>query len=313
MTELTDWLRQALSQAGRGWQSFWFEPQPMYALGLVRIAFGALVMVWTLWLLPIRDDPLGPDGITPEQPSVPHTWGVFAVWNSDGAILVGIIALFIAAVAMLVGWHSRIAAVIVFVLILSFERRSPLVFNSGDALLRIEAVLLAISPCGAALSLDRRRRTGSFWSDQTRPRWPIRLLQIQLSIIYLAAAQVKLAGQHWLDGTAVSYVLRIEDMKRIPLPHWLVTNALAANAMTWTVIAVELAIGILVWSRRWRPWVLTAGIVMHLVIDATIQIGIFSYAMYILYLAWVPAETVRTMPERLRQSRWRPKSVNRIR
>ena len=305
-------VRRGLSAAGRGWQAFWFQPQPAYPLGLVRIAFGALVIVWTLWLLPIRGALLGPNGVVPAQPSIANTWGLFAVWNTDEAILIGLVVLLIAAIALLVGWHSRIAAVVVFVLILSLERRNPWMFNSGDALVSIEALLLALSPCGAALSLDQRRRTGAFWSAQTRPNWPIRLLQVQFSILYLAAVQVKLTGQPWLEGTAVSYVLRIEDMTRIPLPQWLVTNALATNAMTWSVIAIELAVGILVWFPRFRSWVLSAGIVMHLLIDLTIQIGIFSYAMFVLYLAWVPAEWVRTLPDRLRQRRERYR-VNRIR
>lgn len=303
MTETAHPVHRGLSAAGRAWRSFWFEPRQMYPLGLVRIAFGALVIVWTLWLLPIRGDLLGPDGVTPAQPSIPSTWGLFAVWNTDVAILIGLVVLLVAAVALLVGWQSRVAAVVVFVLIVSLERRSPWMFNSGDALIRIEALLLALSPCGTALSLDQRRRTGTFWSAQTRPNWPIRLLQVQFAIVYLAAVQVKLAGQPWLDGTAVSYVLRIEDMTRIPLPHWLVANALAMNAATWAVLATELALGILVWFPRCRPWVLFAGIAMHLMIDMTIQIGIFSYAMFVLYLAWLSPETVKVLPDRIRRLR----------
>ena len=33
-------VRRGLSAARRGWQAFWFQPQPAYPLGLVRIAFG---------------------------------------------------------------------------------------------------------------------------------------------------------------------------------------------------------------------------------------------------------------------------------
>lgn len=305
MTELSVSARRGMASAGRAWQSFWFEPRQMYTLGLVRIAFGALVIVWTLWLLPIRDAMLGPGGVTAEQPSIPQTWGLFAMWNTDAAILAGIIVLLVAAIALLVGWHSRIAAVIVFVLILSLERRNPWMFNSGDALMRIEALLLALSPCGAALSLDQRRRGEPFWSAQIRPNWPIRLLQVQFSIVYLAAVQMKLAGQPWLNGTAVSYVLRIEDMKRIPLPQWLVTNGIAMNVATWGVIVIELALAILVWFPRWRPWVLIAGIVMHLTIDLTIAIGVFSYAMFVLYVAWLSPDTVKSLPDRVRHLRRR--------
>jgi hypothetical protein len=300
MSSVARSIRQRLTGFGQRWQSFWFQPQQMYTLGVVRMAFGALAVLWGLWLLPMRYGLMDANGVTPTQPSTPHTWGLFAVWNTNGAMLIGIVVLVLAAFALLVGWHSRLAAVLVFILILSFERRSPLAFNGGDALVRIEALFLAISPCGAALSLDQRRSAGSFWSAQTRPNWPIRLLQVQLSIIYIAAAQAKLAGDPWLHGTAVSYVLRLEDMQRVIAPEWFATNALAMNMLTWGTIAIELAIGILVWFPRFRPWVLAAGVLMHLLIDAYVQIGIFSYAMFVMYLAWLSPETAKLLPQKLR-------------
>ena len=57
----------------------------------------------------------------------------------------------------------------------------------------------------------------------------------------------------------------------------------------------------MVWFPRFRPWVLSAGVLMHLMIDIHIQIGIFSYAMFVLYLGWVRPETARTLPDKLRQ------------
>jgi Vitamin K-dependent gamma-carboxylase len=300
MTNVTRAVRRRLTVIGQAWQSFWFQPQPMYTLGVVRMAFGALAILWGLWLLPMRDGLLDANGVTPTQPSTAHTWGLFAVWNTNGAMLIGIVVLVLAAFALLVGWHSRLAAILVFILIMSFERRIPLAFNSGDALVRIEALFIAISPCGAALSLDQRRTTGSFWSAQTRPNWPIRLLQVQLSIIYIAAAQVKLSGEPWLHGTAVSYVLRLEDMQRVIAPEWFAMNALAMNMLTWGTIAVELAVGILVWFPRFRPWVLAAGVLMHLLIDAYVQVGIFSYAMFVMYFAWLSPETAKLLPQKVR-------------
>lgn len=304
-------VRRRLSAVGRAWRLFWFEPQAMYPLGLVRIAFGAVALLWALWLLPMRNGLLDAHGVTPTQPSDAHTWGIFQIWNTNAAMLIGIIVLLLAAFALMVGWHSRLAAVVVCVLILSFERRASWTFNGGDVLMRIEALFLAISPCGAALSLDQRRRTGRFWSAQTRPNWPIRLFQIQLSLIYLSAARTKFAGETWTNGTAVSYALRIEDMQRVPLPHWFVTNALAMNAMTWGAMAIELAVGILVWWPRCRPWVLSAGVLMHVMIDVHIQIGIFSYAIFVMYLAWISPETVKHLPDKLIRARRRRRKVDR--
>ncbi|MDT5010763.1 MAG: hypothetical protein QOH57_2380, partial [Mycobacterium sp.] len=149
----------------------------------------------------------------------------------------------------------------------------------------------------------------SFWSAQTRTNWPIRLFQVQLSLIYLASVQAKLSGQLWLGGTAVSYVLRLQDMQRVPLPQWFVTNALAMNVMTWGALAIELGVGILIWVPRLRPWALASGVLLHMMIDIFIQIGIFSYAIYVMYLAWLSPNGVKYLPDRLRQLRSRPRTV----
>jgi hypothetical protein len=90
-------------------------------------------------------------------------------------------------------------------------------------------------------------------------------------------------------------------MQRVPLPQWFITNALAMNVMTWGALATELSIAILVWFPRWRPWVLSAGVVMHLMIDIHIQIGIFSYAVFVMYLAWLRPDTIKQLPVRLGQ------------
>src|SRR3984893_4119561 len=302
MTEDNRAVRLRPSAIGHAWQAFWFRPEPMYTLGLVRVGFGALAVVWALWLLPILNDALAARGVTPKEPSIRYTWGVFGIWTSNHALWIGWAVLLVSAIALTVGWHTRLAAILVFVMILSFQRRDPWFFNAGDAVVRIEALLLAISPCGAALSLDQRRRGQSFWSAQTRPIWPVRLIQVQMSIIYLASVQTKLSGQTWLHGTAVSYALRLKDMQRLPAPDSFTTNALMMNVLTWGALATELAVGVLVWNRRLWRWVLAAGVFMHLMIDVNIEIGIFSYAMFVLYLAWVSPETMQRLPDTLKHA-----------
>jgi hypothetical protein len=278
------------------WRTFWFQPQPAYTLGLVRMVFGAVTIGWTMSLLPDLYALLGPHGVVPQQPEIPYLWGVFAVWTSDQALLIGWILLLGSSVALTIGWHSRLAALAVFVLIVSFEHRNVWVFNSGDLAIRIEALFLAISPCGAALSLDQRRGGGTFWSAQQRPQWPLRLMQLQLSLIYLAAAQAKLNGSAWPQGTAASYALRLPDMLVLPMPHWFTSSALLMNAVTWGALAVELSVGILVWNRRLRPWVLAAGAVMHIMVMVTIAVGFFTPAVLVLYLAFAPPEMVERLP-----------------
>ena len=294
MTESNDPQRSRLAPYVDRWRAFWFTPQPAYTLGLVRMACGVLAVAWALSLLPDLYNFFGEDGVAPKPTHWAYEWGVFEFWTSDNALLIGWVVLLLAAIALTVGWHSRLAAIVVFVLIQSFMQRSRWVFNGGDALVSIEVMILALCSCGAALSLDQRRRTGSFWSAQTRSTWPIRLMQVQLSLIYLVNVQAKLSGETWVDGSAVSYAWRTWAL--FSVPEWLTSNAILINVATWGTILIELAIAILVWNRRCRPWVLLAGVALHLSIMVTLSVGFHSLAIFILYLAFVPWERVRDLP-----------------
>ncbi|MDT5017902.1 MAG: hypothetical protein QOD39_4062 [Mycobacterium sp.] len=294
--------RLDLSTVSNAWRAFWFRPEPTYTLGLVRISFGAIAVAWTVALLPGLYAFFGVDGVSTHGDVGRFRWSVFEIWTSDSALLIGWMVLLFAAICLTIGWHSRVAAILVFLLILSFDRRNPSVFNSGDVLVRIEALLIALSPCGAALSLDQRRRTGQFWSARVLPRWPIRLMQCELSLIYLATVNAKLSGDTWPDGTAVSYALRLQDMLLLPVPDFIKMNALLMNVATWGSLAVEAAIGIFVWNRLLRPWVLGAGVLMHTGIMVTMAVGFFTPAMFVLYIAFIPPDTARRLVGRLRRS-----------
>jgi hypothetical protein len=294
-----------LTAAVDGWSRFWFRPEPTTALGLVRILFGLVVIGWAFALLPDLLTFMGRDGVLPVQPSSRYAWGPLQLWHSDRAVIAVWAVLLVGAAVLVVGWRSRVAAAVVFVCLMTLLRRDNYIFNAGDGLLRIEALLLALSPCGSALSLDRRRTAGSFWGAQVRAPWVIRLLQVQVSIIYLATVRDKLSGTTWNEGTAVSYALRLPELSVFPVPHWLTTNALLMNAATWGTLLAEIAIGVLVWHRRLRPWVLGLGVLLHLSILLTLAVGFFSWAVWVLYLAFVPPEVAQRWVDRLR-ARLRP-------
>ena len=109
----------------------------------------------------------------------------------------------------------------------------------------------------------------------------------------------------WADGSAVFYAWRTDGRwALLPTPEWLSANAILVNALTWGTLVIELAIAVLVWNRRWRFWVLAAGVVMHVTMMLNMNVGFFSVAMFVLYLAFVPADALWTMPGNLK-TRWR--------
>jgi hypothetical protein len=296
------------------WNGFWFTPEPTSTIAVIRIAYGLLMVAWTVSLLPGLMDFFASDGILPEAPAYDQAaqrglWSVFAWFPSDGALIAGWVLLLVASICVTLGLFTRLATIAVWVVLLSLQRRTPLVHNAGDVVLRILGLYLIFAPAGAALSLDRLRHVGrrAFWAFPARAPIVIRLLQIQISIIYISTVWAKVRGEAWNDGTAVIYSLSLDDLSRFPVPSFVLESPLLANLATWSVLAIELGIGILVWNRKLRPYALLVGVAMHLGIDVGLRVGFFSYAMFVVYLSFLPPDTtaavILTLRERLGRRR----------
>jgi hypothetical protein len=292
-----------------GWERFWFKPESTASLGVLRIVFGLLVFFWTLSLAPDLDAFFGRAGLLSGQPGGAGVWGALGIFRSDFAVQALFVVLLIASMGLTAGYQTRLAALLVFVAVMSFERRDPYVFNTGDGLIRVIAFYLMLAPAGAALSLDRLLTARArFWESPLRAPWALRLMQIQLSVLYLAGLWIKVQGTTWNDGTAVSYSMRISDLSRFPLPSFVTHSLLMANLLTYGTLAVEAGVGILVWNRRLRPWALLVGACLHLGIEWSIRVGFFSLAMLTLYLSfldppWTQAQLLglrRRLAERAR-------------
>jgi hypothetical protein len=286
-----------------GWNRFWFDYTPTSTLALVRVAFGLVVVGWTLSLAPSLFDFFSLSGVLPRQPygDAVGRWGILEVAPGDAVVVALFLALLVASVCLTVGYQTKIAAAIVFVGLLSFQRRNPYIFNAGDDLLRIMAFFLLLAPSGASLSLDRwRRHRETFWEFPARPHWSLRLMQLQMSVIYLFTVWEKVRGEKWNDGTAMSYALRREEFARFLDPNLLTSTPLLVNLATYGTLALEAALGILVWNRKARPWVLALGVIFHVSISLSVRIGFFTAAMLTLYLSFVPPERARELFETLR-------------
>jgi Vitamin K-dependent gamma-carboxylase len=280
-----------------GWNAFWFRPVEASTFALFRIAFGVLALSYTLSMAPALFAFYSDDGILPRQPSYSGTWswGLLGWFPSDGAVLLFYFLLLVGSVSLLFGFQSRLAALVVFVCLVSFGRRNPWVLNSGDLLVMVLAFYMLFMPGGTAVSVDRwLKERPRFWEFPARAIWPLRLVQVQVSILYVFAVWAKVRGTTWNDGTAVSYAFRIGDLERFPVPGFVTDSLVLANLLTFGTLAVELSIGILVWNRVLRPWVLLVGVALHLGIDYAVRVGFFSWAVLVAYVAFVPPDTARS-------------------
>ena len=111
--------------------------------------------------------------------------------------------------------------------------------------------------------------------------WAVRLLLVQLALMYLWAAISKL-DPAWLDGRTLATQLS-GNMRD------LATRTIGFQGAAIAVVVVELALAATIWSRR--GWIVAAplGILFHLGIVLTgFEIGLFAYLMLALYALVLP-------------------------
>jgi uncharacterized membrane protein YphA (DoxX/SURF4 family) len=271
-----------------GWNRFFHAPIDARRLALVRISYALLMLVYLAILYPDLDTWFGPAGLVPadiyEQARQPQQWSVLRWLPNDSRAasdwLQFVFWLHIASAVMLaLGLLTRLNAILVFVLLVSWQNRNPLIWDGEDPVFRLVGFYLLLMPSGRAWSLDRLlfRRTSN--CCPLAPAWPLRLLQIHMSIIFIAAGLSKLGGDDWVDGIALSYIARLDDtFGRFPVPHFLFETPLLVRLMTWTVIALELVAPLLLWFRETRRWALLVIVLFHLAND---------YAMFLFLFHWI--------------------------
>ena len=195
--------------------------------------------------------------------------------------------------------------VAVWFLTVCFLNRNPNILNGGDDTLAVALFLLMWMPSGHALSLDAwrwRRRLAAgqpaplCLDDAGRawvPPWGVRVLQIQLCVIYMTTGLAKLVLEPWTgtwwDGTSIHYALNYVTMSRwsyaqLPVPIWLTAPA------TWISVSWEVLFPLLVCKRRTRGPALWFGLLFHIGIWLTLEVGWFTFYTLALYGAWVPGE-----------------------
>ena len=290
----------------RAWERFWFEERSVAPLVLIRIAFGLLVLLWALSVLPDAKAFFGPGGVLPDPPGQSGSWSVLDLWDAAEVAVALVVLIAAGGLCLMLGLASRVAALVVFVAFVSLGNRNPFIGNSGDGLLRGLSLYVLLAPVGAAFGLDALRRGQALLDFPRRAVWPLRLIQIQVSLIYIGTVWAKLRGHDWPHGEAVSYAFRLEDLARFPVPD-IGASLFITHVMTYGVLTLEAALGVLVWNRRLRPWVLLAGVCLHLGIEYRLRVGFFSWAILVTYLSFVPAgvaERVLARGARLRSRQW---------
>jgi hypothetical protein len=182
---------------------------------------------------------------------------------------------FLAALALLIGYRSRLSTFVLWILTISLHNRNLFILQAGDDLLRLTLFWGIFLPWDACYSVTSRMRS---FPAQTSGIAGAGYLLL-LASVYFFGFLHKTGADWWRDGSAVYYALSLEQLRLPFTGDLLYAHPPVMHALTRVVLATELLIAVLLLlpSRSGRPrWLAFVLIVLlHAGIGLTIYVGLF--------------------------------------
>ena len=240
------------------------------SVGLIRI--GLVLLIWSEWgseLILCRDIRLG-------------------------AILLNS-AFFLLSGLMCVGLWTRVSSIGTTIIVAIMYSIHPSFRHHHTFLLLAAFFFIALTPCGHSYSLDRwlalrrAQQSDSLPSPEVGNLWGLRLIAIQLSMVYFWTAYEKL---YWgfLSGDRIEMLVYnyYAGYDYASLPGF---SALCFIAAITTVV-LEFLLSFGLYIPKLRKYLMPVGIVLHILFYILLPIRTFTLAVILLYLAFIPAASV---------------------
>jgi hypothetical protein len=186
----------------------------------------------------------------------------------------------IAAVAMLIGYRTRLMVVIVWLLVMSIQWRNYLVGYSADELLRLLLFWSMFLPLGACWSVDRLR--GAVPDPPSTRVLSVATsgLFLQIAFVYWFTALLKTGAEWRVDGTALYYALSAKQLET-PIGAYLLQFPDLLKVLTFGTLALEIVAPLLLFSPFFTVPARMAGVAgvvgLHAGIAMTLAVGFFPW------------------------------------
>lgn len=119
--------------------------------------------------------------------------------------------------------------------------------------------------------------------------------RIQVIIVYVFTGMFKMAGESWRAGEAVQIITHVDEFtlpwfeNSIADIHWLMVLA------NYGALIYFFSFPFLVWSKRFKLYLLAFGVLFHLVLGFVVGVFDFSLVMIVSYAAFLDKESIQKL------------------
>ena len=267
--------------------------QRVFAVGIY-----GWILLNTILLLPYYDAIWGPDSLVLRASFDPDRWHHWLVKLSLHPAFADHAYVFIVGQLVSLGLvfsraAPRLGALGVYLFTFNLYSRTGQILDGGNNLVQLLTFYFLFMNVSGRSTRARGWLRSVSVSASNAALW---MCRIQVAIVYLSAGILKLNGALWQKGMALYYLLQ-GDSYTHPLAREMVVAAPElAMLATYGAIVFQILFVVLVWNKRARPYLIVAGIGLHLVgIAFGMGLFFFGLVMCLAYLAFIDEENARRL------------------
>jgi len=198
----------------------------------------------------------------------------------------------VAALALLLGFRTRPATIISWVLLISLDARNVLLAQGADTLLRLVLFWGIFLPWGAIYSVDSALNPSSEKQPERCLTWGTFAYQMQIVFVYWFSVFLKTAPEWRTEGTGVYYTLSIDSLTT-PVGQYLLQFPELMKMLTYAVFWFELIGPVLLFFPLFtgaiRTITLLGFLLLHLGFGLCLALGLFPWISSVSLLGFLPS------------------------
>lgn len=295
------------------WQKFWFEPIDLMGVAWTRTFLGATLFF--SYLLRFENlNLLTSEALLPREqalklfPEIMRPAWSWTFWPDSWAMTVHVLfclGLFL----WTFGVGGRILGILIWVTHMGFIQRNYSIVFGADIMAGLFLFYLVFVETPEVIknfSLFRKKNSSEPFTDKKSDfvsTAMVRLLQIQLAVIYAYTGFEKLKGSTWWDGTALWAVFANPQMVWMDL-SFIKSISWVLPLIAFSTVVFEVYFPAAVLSQRTRSYWLFAGFLFHIGIGFLMSLWSFSLVMLSIYFLFIDPLILRQVLLKMRHKNY---------
>ncbi len=254
------------------------------SLALFRILFGFLLFIDVVYRMPYAYDFYSDMGVMPREALISkfmNIWetSIFLISGQTAIIMVLMAVIAVSALCLSIGFYTRTAALVCWILTVSMHTRIGIILHGGDDVFRVLLFWMQFLPISACYSVDSYLNKTKI-ENFKHVSWGSAGILIQLLSVYFFSGVLKLHPIWHTDGTGVYYALSL-DQFATPLGSYLTQFHLLTRIMSFMTLLLEVGGPILflipIPFLKRRTLVAFSFIGFHAGLILTMELGLFPW------------------------------------